>query len=344
MGKTSVDTERIFSRISRKIVLSALADAPERFPTSEFMPNIGANIPKFSKHEVQFRQSANLTASMAECRNCPRYSFDPFASFALQLNMWRSILKNLAKPLAAITALYVSFCLALFFLQRNLIYFPQVKQNPMGLPTITLKTDAGNVTAITKEFSGDRALIYFGGNAEDVSQSLPLLSQAFPDCAIYLLNYRGYGGSAGEPSEASIISDADRLFGIVHARHRKVLLIGRSLGSGVAVQIASKHAVEGLILVTPYDSVQALAAMHFKYVPVQMLLRDKFESWKYVPQIASPTLLIAAEHDEVIPREHTSNLFSHFTKGVAVLKTVPGTGHNDIANSPEYVKLLRGAW
>lgn len=259
------------------------------------------------------------------------------------LDMWLSIIKSLAKVLAIISAIYIFFCIALFLLQRNMIYFPQKKQNFKGLATVVLTTDEGDVVAIKKEISGDKALVYFGGNAEDVSQSLPLLTKAFPDFAIYLMNYRGFGGSAGKPSEVSIISDAETLFNIVHHNHKKVLLMGRSLGSGVAIQIASKHAVAGLVLVTPYDSIQALAAQQFKYVPVSLLLQDKFESWKYAPQVRSPTLLLAAEHDEVIPIERTSNLLSHFANGIAVLKSVPNTGHNDIASSPEYLKLLRTA-
>jgi pimeloyl-ACP methyl ester carboxylesterase len=258
--------------------------------------------------------------------------------------MWVFIARQLATLLVIALGIYIAFCLALFVFQRDLIYSPQARQNFEGSTILILRTTDGDTIAISKELRGEKALIYFGGNAEDVSQSLPLLSKTFPDCSIFLLNYRGYGGSGGKPSEVAIIADAEKLFDIVYANHKKVLLIGRSLGSGVATHLASTRPVQKLILVTPYDSVQEVAAAQFRYVPVRWLLRDKFESWKYAAQIISPTLLIAAEHDEVITRERTNNLLSHFTNGIADLKIVPGTGHNDIANSPEYVQLLRSAW
>lgn len=258
--------------------------------------------------------------------------------------MWLLMKRRLVNAFIFALGIYTVLCLGLYIFQRSLIYFPQGNKNFGELATITLETNDGNVIVITKKLIGEKALIYFGGNAEDVSQSLQLLSKAFPDFSIYLLNYRGYGGSAGKPSEEAIIGDAEKLFDIVHANHKEVILIGRSLGSGVAVHVASKHSVQRLILITPYDSIQAVAAKKFKYFPVRWLLKDKFESWKYAPQIMSPTLLIAAEHDEVIPRERTINLFLHFQRGIADLKILQGVGHNNIENNSEYIQLLRDVW
>ncbi len=95
------------------------------------------------------------------------------------------------------------------------------------------------------------------------------------------------------------------------------------------------------MLVTPYDSLLDLAARQFPYVPVRWLLRDRFESGRYAAGITAPTLLIAAENDEVIPRSSTDALHARFAAGVASLKVVPGTGHNTISESPEYTALLR---
>lgn len=82
-------------------------------------------------------------------------------------------------------------------------------------------------------------------------------------------------------------------------------MVGRSLGSGIAVQLANERPVARLILVTPYHSIQELAAQQFPYFPVRWLLRDKFESWKYAEKISTPTLLVMAERDEVIPAAST---------------------------------------
>jgi hypothetical protein len=100
--------------------------------------------------------------------------------------------------------------------------------------------------------------------------------------------------------------------------------------------------VDRLVLVTPYDSLQELAAAQFPYFPVRWLLLDKFESWKHAPQIAAPTLIIAAENDEVIPRASTDLLRSRFREGVASFRVVAGAGHNTISDRPEYISLLRG--
>jgi pimeloyl-ACP methyl ester carboxylesterase len=139
-----------------------------------------------------------------------------------------------------------------------------------------------------------------------------------------------------------ISRDALTLFDLVYATHPHITVVGRSLGSGVAVRLASQRPAARLVLITPYNSVEELAAWQFPIFPVKWLLKDTFESWKYAAHITVPTLLIAAEHDEVIPRSSTERLFTHFAKGVASLKVIPGTGHNSISESPEYLKVLGG--
>ena len=244
---------------------------------------------------------------------------------------------------AFVVFVYVAACAALFFWQRALIYFPQPRSDSKLAPTMSLTTDAGSVLVTTREIVGADALIYFGGNAEDVLYNLPGLAKEFPGHAIYLLHYRGYGGSAGKPSEAAIISDALMLFDKVQSAHQDIVVVGRSLGSGVAVRVASMRPVRRLVLVTPYDSIQELAARQFSYFPVRWLLQDKFESWRYAPQVTAPTLLLAAEHDEVIPRASTEALLSRFGAGVASLKIVAGAGHNTISDDASYLPLLRVA-
>ncbi len=243
---------------------------------------------------------------------------------------------------AVVALVYLGLCAALFLFQRSLIYFPQPRSLANGTSTITLPADGAEVIVTVRPNHGPNALLYFGGNAEDVSYSLPSLSGAFPDHAIYLLHYRGYGGSSGKPSEAVLFTDALALFDRIRTEHKYITVVGRSLGSGVAVHLASLRPVARLILVTPYDSIQDLAARQFPYFPVRWLLLDKFESWKYAPKVTAPTLLIAAGQDEVIPRMSTESLLARFRGGIAVLKVVMGTSHNTISESPEYILLLKG--
>jgi len=184
-------------------------------------------------------------------------------------------------------------------------------------------------------------MIYFGGNAEDVSLNMPAFSPGIPGRALYLMNYRGYGGSSGKPTEEALFADGLALFDRVHSQYEDVEVVGRSLGSGVAVYIASARPVSRLVLITPYNSIEELAARQFPWLPVRWLLLDKYRSWLYAPRVNAPTLIIAAAEDEVVPRASTDVLRSHFRSGVASMVVLPGTGHNTIANRPEFLPLLR---
>jgi pimeloyl-ACP methyl ester carboxylesterase len=155
------------------------------------------------------------------------------------------------------------------------------------------------------------------------------------------MHYRGYGGSSGQPSEAALFADGLALFDRVRADHDRIAVLGRSLGSGVAMHLAARRPVTRLVLVTPFDSIEAVAARQFPLVPVGLLLRDKYRSWVDAPRVSAPTLLIAAERDEVIPRANTDALLSHFLPGVASLVVLPVDGHNAVEGSPRYVPLLR---
>lgn len=237
---------------------------------------------------------------------------------------------------------YLALCLLLFVAQRSLIYLPHPPSGGTHATT-TLAADGAELRVATVPQVGPRAVVYFGGNAEDVSFSLPDLRAAFPQQALYLLHYRGYGGSTGRPSEAALFADALRLVDRVRAEHAEVTVVGRSLGSGVAVHVAARRPLARLVLVTPYDSIETIAAGQFPIFPVRWLLRDKFESWRDAPRIAVPTLVIAAERDEVIPRASTEALMRHFGPGVATLKVLAGTSHNTVSDDSEYVALLGAA-
>jgi uncharacterized protein len=244
--------------------------------------------------------------------------------------------------LAAIAGfIYLALCLALFLGQRSFIYFPPPKSARNNEATLTLNVNGERILVSTRETLSADAVLYFGGNAEDVSHSLPSLADAFPDRSLYAMNYRGYGGSTGKPSETALIADARALFDRVHTDHPKIIVIGRSLGSGVATHIASEQPVERLILVTPYDSLLTVATGQFGFLPLRWLMNDKFESWRYAPKVTAPTHLIAAQNDEVIPTASTQALYKAFPASRATLTVIPGVGHNTISESPDYIPLLR---
>jgi pimeloyl-ACP methyl ester carboxylesterase len=240
---------------------------------------------------------------------------------------------------------YLGLCGLLFLRQRSLLYFPQPRSADAPGALLALPMADGppgsRVLVTVRRRPGPKALLYFGGNAEAVAEQLPLLEVAFPEHALYLMHNRGYGGSSGQPSEAALFADGLALFDRVRADHDRIAVLGRSLGSGVAVHLAARRPVARLVLVTPFDSIEAVASRQFPLVPVGLLLRDKYRSWVDAPRVRAPTLLIAAERDEVIPRANTDALLSHFLPGVASLVVLPVDGHNAVEGSPRYVPLLR---
>jgi pimeloyl-ACP methyl ester carboxylesterase len=246
---------------------------------------------------------------------------------------------------AAAALVYLGLCALLALFQRSLIYFPQPRTN-RSHPTLTLAVAGATVRITHARATGQSprpgAALYFGGNAEDVSWSVGDLAAAFPDRDLYLMHYRGYGGSSGRPSESALFSDALALVDSVRSSHRDVVVVGRSLGSGVAVYLASRRQVSRLVLVAPFDSVVQVAARALWFVPVRWLLRDRFESTRYAAAVSAPTTIIAAEHDVEIPRSHTEALLRRFRPGVATLAVIAGVGHNTISDSPDYVRLLKG--
>lgn len=236
---------------------------------------------------------------------------------------------------------YVGLCVFLYVIQRRMIYYPTdcalcTPQNTMTIPS----TDGNKLTISTRTQPGEKAIIYFGGNAEDVSLSMPDFAEQFPDHALYFMHYRGYGGSSGSPSEKAITRDAEILFDFVQGRHEKVVVIGRSLGTGVATYLAATKPVSSVVLITPFDSILGIASARFPYIPVSLLLHDTYDSGQYAPKIRVPTTIFMAQHDEIIPRKSTELLFSRFDKDIARFIVIPDTGHNDISDSREYIRAL----
>lgn len=250
--------------------------------------------------------------------------------------------KTIAVVLLLAVGAYAAACLGLLFLQRSLIYYPPATA-AYPAPQTTLLFVPGAVLKVSERpLAGRRALIYLGGNAEDVTASLPQLAHAYPDRALYLLHYRGYAGSTGKPSEQALVADALALFDRVVRAHEDVAVVGRSLGTGVAVQLAARRPVSRMVLVTPFDSIAGLAARQFPIFPVRLLLRDRYDSADHAPRVRAPTLLVAAAEDELIPRHSAEALLARFPQGVASLRVIAGTGHNTISLNPEYIDAL--AW
>jgi pimeloyl-ACP methyl ester carboxylesterase len=224
----------------------------------------------------------------------------------------------------------------LYLAQRSFMYFP-VAENPRGDKAFELVTDDGESLKIwIVGEASDKAAIYFGGNAEDVYHNAEDFRRTLPGHTVYLVNYRGYGGSSGSPTEADLLSDALAIYDALARQHGQIAVIGRSLGTGVATYLASEREVERLVLATPHDSALAIAQRMYPVYPVSLLLKDQYRSIDHVPRITTPTLIVLAEHDRIIPREHSSRLAEAFTPGLVEKVIVANAGHNGLSGYRQY--------
>ncbi|MFM8953449.1 MAG: alpha/beta hydrolase [Planctomycetaceae bacterium] len=234
---------------------------------------------------------------------------------------------------------YAGLCLVFLIFQRSFIYMP-TPVTPAHATAFTLEVPEANVRISSRPHDGPKALVYFGGNAEDVAYTVPELADLFSDRAIYAMHYRGYSGSSGRPSETALRGDARALFELVHARHPDVIVVGRSLGSSLAIQLAAEEPVSRLVLITPFESILSIAQRTAPFLPISLLLRDKYESWRYAPRVTCPTLVIAASHDELVPLTDTRRLVAAFRPAVATLRVVEGTDHNSVSGEAEFWEAL----
>lgn len=240
------------------------------------------------------------------------------------------MLKLAVTCISLIAVLYAGACGYLYANQRSLLYYPTpaVTEPLRDVERIALRSHGETLQILRVGQAQEHALIYFGGNAQDVSRLAPLFARAFPDRQVYLVNYRGYGGSSGSPSEAALLQDAVTVFDFARMRHAEVAVLGQSLGSGVAVFLATVRQIARLVLITPYDSIETVAKNNFPQFPVSLLLKDKFRSAERASNVRSPTLILLAERDDVIPRASSEALIAAFRRLQPVVEVLQGTTHN----------------
>lgn len=240
----------------------------------------------------------------------------------------------------------LGFPILIYFLQERLLFFPQpltadpLQNNPSGtIEEVNLVTaDQVHLHGWLVQASTTPApiLIYFGGNAEEVSW-LTSTAGRYAGWSVLMLNYRGYGSSEGKPGEAELFADALQIYdyAIGRAAGGRVAVMGRSLGSGVAVYLAAQRPLAGVILVSPYDSVESVAKGVYPYLPIGMMLKHRFDSIARAPLIKVPLLCLVASADRVIPRPHSERLYAAWG-GAKEWHEIGFTGHDSIADAPDY--------
>ena len=230
-----------------------------------------------------------------------------------------------------------------------MIFFPQPvppqNQEPFAEYALTLAHEGKQLRGwyVPGKVSATRPLVvYYGGNAEEVSGNL--WDMARLEAGAYLfMNYRGYGDSEGKPSQQNLCRDALYILDTLADREQiplnHIVLVGRSLGSGVAVHVAAHRPVRGVILVTPFDSLLNVARRHYPVLPVRLLLKHPFDSAALAPNISIPALILIARQDTIIPQQHAIRL-SEVWGGPVESIIIDGVGHNDIQMAPRYWKAI----
>lgn len=240
------------------------------------------------------------------------------------------------------TAIYAVILLIVFLRQDNFIFFPTQAKHPSpddkDIMTIGFShsEETLNGWLVNRKAAQQSLIIYYGGNAEDIFYSIPDFLN-YQNCAVLLVNYRGYGSSSGKPGEKEFFEDALAIFDNVSQEYspNKIFLMGRSLGSGVATYVASRRKIDGVILVTPYDSIKSMARRQFPFLPTSLLLKHPFMSSDYVENITCHCLVIYGGRDDTIPNKNTENLLRYFKVRAEVVRIEEG-GHNNIETFEEY--------
>jgi uncharacterized protein len=244
---------------------------------------------------------------------------------------------------------YLAAVMLVYFVQVRLLFAPQpLAANELkaialrypGAQEVRLQAEDGVVLhgwfLRNAESAPDQAplLIYYGGNAEEVSW---LLVQAprFSGYSLLLVNYRGYGGSGGRPGEAALYADSLRIYDYASGIATSIAVMGRSLGTAMAVHVAARRKVKAVTLVSPYASMTEVASHHYPFLPVSLLLRHRFEAAKNARRIDAPLLVLVAEHDSVVPTSHSRRLFEAW-RGPRKWRMIQGAGHNDVSDAPAY--------
>jgi pimeloyl-ACP methyl ester carboxylesterase len=200
-----------------------------------------------------------------------------------------------------------------------------------------------NTEYFEKTANSNEYVLFLGGNAEDVTFDLQFLATTFKHQNIYTINYPGYGESQGFPDEERISNLLREFITSMKLDGKKLIVVGRSLGTGFATKIASEFKnVESLILVTPYYSMENLAIGHYPFMPkflTNIFMKNKLETFKYAEKLNIPVLVIYAKNDAVVFNGHTEELISVIHKKEVVL--IENETHDSVLMAPKTINSIQ---
>jgi hypothetical protein len=214
---------------------------------------------------------------------------------------------------AALLLIYVLVVAGLYLGQRSLLYVPDREHPPLGalaelgVREITLTTADGLslLSWYRPPPDGAQVMVYFHGNGGHLGYRTDRMARfAQEGLGVLMLEYRGYGGNPGTPGEAGLFADADAAFDFLSRQgvpDNRLVIYGESLGSAVAVHAAAERKVAALVLEAPFTTLADAAFYHYSFVPVSLLLRDRFDSLSAIARVTAPVLILHGERDRVVP-------------------------------------------
>jgi len=219
-------------------------------------------------------------------------------------------MKRIMKNISILLLLgYVAMGLFLYIYQRDFLYFPTPELST-PYTEMLLQNEGESLKIIVLNKGHKNAILYFGGNAESMAQSSDYIAQQFPEFTVYLMNYRGYGGSTGSSSEEGLYSDALKLY-------------------------------DTIALITPFDSIVNVAQGMYPIYPVSFLLHDQYDSLSRIKKIRAKTFIIIAQNDRVITSERTQQLIDAFDPAQLKVTMIKNRGHMDISSDARYYKIMQ---
>lgn len=234
------------------------------------------------------------------------------------------------------------------------MFYPQPAPGSVAPPPgwraedVSLKTRDGTVIAgvlLLPPVERPPLVVYHGGNAEEVTSFAAEAARTYGNRAVLLVNYRGYGRSQGKPAEKALVEDAVELFDWAARRPdldgSRIALHGRSLGTGVAVQVAAARPARCVLLTSPFSSAIDIAREIYPWLPVGLLMRHPFDSARHAPALKIPALVLMGDSDTLIPMRHSERLASLWG-GPVERAAFRGFGHNDVHVTPKYAEAIRG--
>lgn len=241
----------------------------------------------------------------------------------------------------------------MFEFQSQLIFpthaVPAAGPLPPRAEHLLLKTPGGDELAgihIPPEGEGEEPtlMLGFGGNAWNAQDVAEYLHGLLPEEEVIAFHYRGYAPSKGNASAQALIADAPLVydFAVKRLRPRRVIGIGFSIGSGIVAELAGARKLDGLILVTPFDSLKAVAQSMYPWLPIGPFFEHEINAAKAIEKVEVPTAIIAAQFDEIVPGERTDALRARIPK-LLFDRTIAGAGHNDIYARSEFQQSMREA-